>query len=324
MDDYRPGHRMLRILIVTLVPLFLSGSLFAQAWVPEKGEGFVALGYQRIAFDGHFTDAGVRRDRRQSRSNSGVFDIQYGIADRTALSLSIPYIGSKYTGLQEPFAATFVDDKTYHGTFQDFRFELRHNIEDKPLALTPFVALIVPSHKYQTVGEAAPGRHLVEFHTGVNAGRFLDQILPRAYVHGRYTYAFVEKDLGVPLNRSNVDLDLGYFVTSTLSVRALANWQWTHGGILFPYEADTPELFLHHDRLLRANFFHVGGGCSFSPSRTVDIDGAIVTFVSGSNTHYGTGLILGVTWYFKQGTSVPRINAANPVVDRRSAWREIP
>jgi hypothetical protein len=203
------------------------------------------------------------------------------------------------------------------GTLQDFRFELRHNIANNPVMLTPFIAAVVPSHKYETIGEAAPGRHLFEFHTGVNAGRFLDPILPRAYIHGRYTYALVEKDLGVPLNRSNIDLDLGYFVTLAFSLRALLNWQRTHGGLRFPLEVNTPELFLHHDRLLRANFFHLGGGCSFSLRRLVDIHGAIVTFISGSNTHLGTGVILGVTWRFRRANSLPRINAENPMAAPR-------
>lgn len=302
-------------ILIALVQVFLPWSLSAQAWLPEKGEGSLTLSYQRISFSGHFATDGVRVDRRQSRANNAVFEFEYGITGKTALSISIPYIASKYSGLQEPFTPVFVDDRTYHGTLQDFRFELRQNIANNPVVLTPFIAAVVPSHKYETIGEAAPGHHLFEFHTGVTAGRFLDPFLPRAYVHGRYTYAFVEKDLGVPLNRSNIDVDIGYFVTSSLSLRVLANLQRTHGGLRFP-EIDTPELFRHHDRLLRANFFHLGGGGSVA-LKSVDIHGAIVTFISGSNTHYGIGIILGATWRFGRGASVPRINAENPTAAPR-------
>jgi hypothetical protein len=108
------------LVVALLVQVLLPWSLFAQAWLPEKGEGSLTLTYQKIAFNGHFNTDGLRNDRRQSRANSAVFEFEYGIADRTALNAAIPYIASKYTGLQEPFAAVFVDDKTYHGNASRF------------------------------------------------------------------------------------------------------------------------------------------------------------------------------------------------------------
>lgn len=62
---------------------------------------------------------------------------------------------------------------------------------------------------------------------------------------------------------------------------------------------DTPEIHLNHDRLIRASFQHVGAGAGVALSNSVDLHGNFVKFVSGSDTHYGTAISLGITWRFQ-------------------------
>src|SRR5207253_1208432 len=123
-----------------------------------------------------------------------------------------------------------VDNQRYHGTTQDFRLELAGNAIKHPFALTPFCAVVVPSHHYDVVGEAAPGRDLKELWVGLNAGRFLAPVLPRSYVQARYTYVFSQRFENVSTNRSNVETELGYFVTAAFALSMQLSMQRTHGG----------------------------------------------------------------------------------------------
>lgn len=289
----------------------------AQAWLPPKGEGSVSTTYQNVNFSGHFNSDGSRQPVFQSRASNVVFEMTYGITDRLALTGSLPYINSKYTGKETPLNPSRFDDGSYHGTLQDFRFELRCNAVRRPLSVTPFFAAVIPSHGYEVIGEASPGAHRREFVTGVYAGRLLNPVLPRAYVHGLYSYAFVERELNIPLNRSNADVQLGYFVAPAVSVSFLWSWQRTHGGLSFDdiiREGGIGDIFVNHDRLVRSNFQHVGVGASLALSKSVDLYANVVKFTSGSNTHYGRAVSVGVTWKFQTRREAPAPSSGQPAV----------
>ena len=106
-----------------------------------------------------------------------------------------------------------LDTGNYYATFQDFAFALRYNILDRGLTVTPLVAATIPSHHYRTVGESAPGLDRLALHTGVSVGRLLDPLLPNGYIHGRYSYAFVQPFRGIPLDRQSAELEVGYAIT---------------------------------------------------------------------------------------------------------------
>jgi len=188
-----------------------------QAWVPPKGEGSVSVFFQNIDFAAHFNPDGSRDPAFSTRSKNVLFEVGYGVTDRLALNLTLPHVNNKFTDkVNKPFnlPINVVDDGSYHGALQDFRFELRYNAIRRPFTATPFFAAIIPSHGYQIIGEAAPGRHLREYIVGGYAGRLLNPVLPRAYVHGLASYAIVEREIDISVNRSNVDLQFGYFVPS--------------------------------------------------------------------------------------------------------------
>jgi len=281
---------------------------WAQAWVPPKGEGSVSIFFQNIDFAGHFAPDGSIDPAFATLSKNVVFEVGYGLTDRLALSLSLPQVNNKFTDkVNEPFnlPRNVVDDGKYHGALQDFRVELRYNALKRPFVATPFFAAVIPSHGYDPVGEAAPGRLFREYVVGAYAGRLLNPLLPRAYVHGLYSYAMVESAIDISLNRSNVDLEFGYFVLPSTSVSFIYSRQWTHGGLTFEHIFDTPAIFLNHDRLVRSNFQHVGVGAGFALSNSVDLHGNFVRYVSGSNTHYGTAISVGVTWRFQTRREPP-------------------
>ena len=164
--------------------------------------------------------------------------------------------------------------------------------------MTPFFSFIIPTHSYAFRGESAFGRHLREYALGVSAGRLLSPILRKAYVQGQYSYAFVQKANDIPLNHSNVDIELGYFLPRSLSVRGFGSWLKTHGGITLEQAFANPQLLPIHDRLVGASFWHLGTGASYSLNRSLDLSFSYVTYLAGTNTHYGRGITIGTTWNF--------------------------
>ena len=287
------------------------------AWLPFDGEASVSLTFQSLDYGGHYDETGSKFENVGSiQSFYGIAQFEYGLTDRIAFNARLPYITSRYTGSpnepnlvfilgqyedyqrSNPAAGTSVDTGGYYGTFQDFVFTLRYNVLERGITLTPVLSVIVPSHDYRTIGEAAAGQNLFALQTGVNAGRLLDPIAPNAYVHGRYTYSFVQSYRGIPLDRSTAEFEFGYGIAPIVVVRGLVNWMRTHGGIPFDEALKDLSLFLEHDRLLSSRHWHVGAGATVTLADTVDLETAFFTFVAGAAARYGVGVNVGLTWRF--------------------------
>lgn len=289
-------------------PLLVSATAFAQAWLPPKGEASFSFSYGNSFVKKHYFQTD-EFEGGHIRSNTVLIDVGYGITERLAVNIGIPYVSSKYYG---PLPHTLaIDDGTYHGTFQDYRIDLRYQALKAPFVATPFVAAIIPSHNYTFFAHSAAGRDLHEYLLGINLGRRLDPILSDGYVQARYSYAFVERVLGIRHDRSNVDLELGYFVTPSLGVRALGLWQYTHGGFeipidIEPFDPGNPRFF-HHDQLSRDNFLNIGGGLSYALTGSVDVFASYIKTVSGRNGHkIQQGLTVGASWSFSPTQVVRR------------------
>jgi hypothetical protein len=301
--DSRPWRRCFVVGVVVVALLSLASfQSSAQAFLPKKGEGSVAITYQDVHVAGHFLEDGSRLPVYQSRANNMILGLEYGLADRLALDASLPYMLTKYTGKEVPLnlPLNVLDDGAYHGTFQDFQFGLRYNIQRRHFAVTPFLTVVLPSHAYRTVGEAAAGANLRQLITGAYTGRLLNPIVPRTYIQGMYSYAVVEKAANIPLNRSNTELTAGYFITPSLSANFLWRGQWTHGGLSFSdiLQGSSSEVVRQLDRVTRQNFYHVGGGAGLSLTESVSTHFTFVKFVSGQNAHYGEGIFAGISWRF--------------------------
>jgi hypothetical protein len=118
--------------------------------------------------------------------------------------------------------------------------------------------------------------------------------------------------IDIPNNRSNASVEVAFLLTRKLATRGLVSWQHTHGGLRFgsptsaslpfPGEVDTPERLAQHDRLMRDNYWHVGGGVSYSFSR-MDVFASYIAFVGGTDTHAGGALTAGLSWPFELGSA---------------------
>lgn len=282
----------------------------AQAWTPPVGVGVVTLGGQWIDHTGHrLTDGTLVGGTSES---AAVFtEVEYGFTDRFAATAGLAYVFARWTDRgpePPPFPLQPVDTcYCWDSSFQDFTFSARYRLGDDPWAVTPLVRLVVPSHPYETRGEAVVGRNLDELQVGLAAAVRLAGLVPDATLQGGYSYAFVEKVLGIPNDRSSWSLAIGWAPTRRLHLHAEARWQRTHGGLrvgsptgdpfLPPGEVDTPERVAEHDRLLRDNSFHLGGGASFSFG-SFDVFLSHTSFVSGTDTHAGHAWTAGLTYAF--------------------------
>jgi hypothetical protein len=170
------------------------------------------------------------------------------------------------------------------------------------LVVTPLIELNDPSHPYEQFAHSLAGYDLREYRVGVNVGRRLDPILPRAFVQTRYTYAVVEKKLGIRPNRSRLDSQFSYFVTRRLSLSAIELLQITHSGLDFPkdFPSRKDERWRRHAQISRLNFLNLGFGAGFAVSERVELFGSYGTDVWGQNGHALNRIMtFGVNWNFR-------------------------
>jgi len=199
--------------IAALLPVAVAPA-FAQPWVPPKGEGTVSVTYQNYYVTGHFV--GVRgiptTDTGATHSKSLVADMDWGLPKSIGLTLSLPFIASKYTGPPGVYSVGGIethpgplDDGFYHGAFQDLHIEVRRMIDFGRFALAPHAGITIPTHEYATDGEAVPGRHRTDFQIGASAGTDISNFIPSSYVHARYSLAAAEVIDDLSSVRSSID-----------------------------------------------------------------------------------------------------------------------
>lgn len=291
----------MRAMFVVAVFEIVCAPCFAQAWIAPKGETTVSLTFHFSDFLGHLDRNGDKVYLGASRSQGLTLGVDYSATDRLAFGFSVPYTATQNGKDPSPVLhREGIDDGKYHATWQDYHFDVRYNMLMRPVVLTPFLTYVQPSHHYESIGEAGAGRDLRELRVGFNVGRLFDPVLPNGYVQARVGYIFSEKLIGIGTNRTIADLDLGYFVTPRFAPRLIASYQVSHGGLTDEVFAlpPTDPLFREHDRILRDTHLRVGIGASYAITPTLDVNAAYLTIVRGKNTHYGRGVLLGVSRTF--------------------------
>jgi hypothetical protein len=309
---------------------FLTTAALAQAWLPPEGEASLSLGYGNVYSNRHYLGGqlagvpgpigdSVQTYRGHIRAQSAGIQLGYGISDRFALSVGIPFITSVFQGVfdnthghnfnGEAPDQKYIDDGQYHGTFQDFTVGLRYQLFRGPVALTAFAGAVIPSHSYTYYAHSAAGRDLHEYPIGLSVGALLDRIVPGSYIEASYSYSFVEKVLGIYHDRSDFFVELGYFLTPSLSVRGVGTGTYTHGGLIYKdsHQDVTPELFIHHDQITHSEGILLGGGFSYALTGSTEVYAAYMTQVLGRSGHkINQSLSFGVSWNFSPQQLVRR------------------
>ncbi len=295
--------RALAALTTLILAGFCARDVKAQAWVPPKGEGSVSVLYQDLFVRDHFLAGGGRINRGEIHSDNLIVDVTYGLTDRIAVAFAVPFVQARYAGSNPHPRAQ--DNGEAHSGFQNLRFNVRYNAFDGPLTVTPFVGTNMPSHDYEYFAHAAYGTRVRELDVGTYVGRMLGPALPDTFVQVRYWYAFAERIAGIHHDRSNLDIEVGHFITRAVRVFAISTGQKTHGGIDTPdagWRVMPPDLGPHHDRVARLDMLEVGGGLQMTVTRSIDVFGSFMTALAGRNSHaLARGITVGASWSFGRG-----------------------
>ena len=310
--------------------LLLSGVCFGQAWVPDKGEGEFSVLYQNVYTRDHLDQNSHPVEVGKIRVLALVQGLDFGLTNKLAISAALPLVSGKYDG-KFPHALP-IDNGNYHGGIGDFRFSLRYQLRTHPLTFTPFLGISFPAGQYQHFAHSAIGSDMWEVGLGFSAGRRLDPWLPNAYFQTRYTYVITQnvsipsQNYSVRPNRSRIDAEVGYFVTSKVAVRGLASAQVTHSGLDFTdfppsIHLDTNQLWTHHDQISAIHYLNAGAGVSFALTRNMDSFVSFEKTAWGENGHaLNAGITVGLSWSFHAPWARPQTS----VIELPAAWRSKP
>ncbi len=287
------------------VPPVLAPRASAQAGVPEKGTGDISVAYQNFYTAEHTLGDGSRVNSGKIRVNGMVHALDFGLTDKLALSVSLPYGWGKYTGAvphQLP-----IDNGDYHVTAQDWNLGLRYNVRTRPLQVTPFFRMIIPSHGYEHFAHSAVGSRLHEAQFGIAVGRRLSPFLLNAYFQARYSFSVTTERLAnVRPLRSRFDAEFGYLLTRRLAVRGVLLTLISHNGYNFPQDypvaqrIPSNDRWVHHDQVSQVDSVNAGGGVSFELTPNWSVYSSLIRTAWGTNQHaLASGLSIGMSWSFR-------------------------
>jgi hypothetical protein len=138
--------------------------LFSQAWLSPKGEGSASVLFQYGIERLHAFADGRTKDRGHTFLTGVLVDVDFSVTDKLAVRVAAPYISGKYIGINghtlvrgRPETAVLSDNGSFHGSLQDFRFDVRYSLSRRALKVVPFFQTTTPSHDYPTLAHAAGG-----------------------------------------------------------------------------------------------------------------------------------------------------------------------
>jgi hypothetical protein len=289
--------------------MVIPSAALAQAWLSPKGEGTVSLNYQNQYVADHVFENGDAHDIGHILSHALTLDVDYSITGSLAVRVAVPFIAAKYYG-PTPHQLP-MDNGTYHSTLQDFTTDIRYRLNKRGVVVTPFFRAVIPSNSYTYFAHSAAGRDQREYHLGTNFGRRLDPLIPKAYIQAQYSYAFVERVLGIAANRSNLEVQPGYFLTPRISLLATGQWMYTHNGLQLNYNLANAGLsgdqWIHHDQIAKTSLLDLGGGTSLAIAPSWQMFLTVAHSIEGRNGHLHTAVVtIGVSRSFGTRSTVER------------------
>lgn len=284
------------VLFVTLWTL-LALPAFGQAIVLDEGQSSFGVAYQHTFVRYHIGFDGTKYDLGHIMAYAIRPEASYGITDRVTVDGDVNFSASKYVGAQ-PHGR--LDDGTFHSTLQDFHLGVRANVLTRPLFMTPFLRLTLPSHHYQLEGHTANGKGKVELTSGLYAGRDLGPSLPNAYFEMMASHSFVQRTTiqtdSERLNRTNASLEIGYSLTPSVTASIFGIGVRTHGGWDLPRTFHSNEEIFEHDRFDKSRDIQLGGTVAYSFRNGLSIYAGYLYTAEARTAHALAGPTLGLTW----------------------------
>ncbi len=275
----------------------------------------------------HSFGDGRTKDKGHMYTDALFVNTDFSFTDSLAVSIGAPFIASKYVGNSphllvrgDASTAVAVDNGDFHGGLQDFTFNVRYALtKRRALKITPLFQIGVPSRDYPSFGHASIGLNEKEYRVGVNLGRRLNPILPKAFIQGQYAFGMTPTvAAGVAPKRSYGELQLGYLLNRHISFEASSAFLYSHNGIVSDYNLFpgnlTVEQYLNHDRIARVSLVDFSASIGYQLNRSTNF------FISAGHTYYGTNSHLrylvttvGITKAFSTRMSAEN-SAANAVL----------
>jgi hypothetical protein len=273
-----------------------------------QGHGSISIGLQDTLVDGFRINnsivdhAGFGTDRLRAVQ----IDLDYFIADKWSLHAGIPFGSNKYNG-SEPHCPTtapavcqnnpnvpplspphpesaFLDDGSYHGTWQDWILGVSYHANFGSYYLTPSFTAYIPSHNYVHFAEAAVGQDIWRVEPSLELAHQFD--FSNIYYRLRYGYDYTQAThytySGISgskrVNHHRLDVELGYFFNEKLSGRAFTIAKKGQGFTAMELgpltEGFSNDLWFHHDQVSVHNYaaagvgadYHLGGKYTLSAS----------------------------------------------------------
>ena len=183
-----------------------------QAYIPPAGDGTVSVSFQSVHTSIQLDSKGTKGDGPETTDTQAlIWHVEYGLTDKIAVHASLPFMAVKYDGANphtvgRDLQPSVWDDGTYHSAFQDFYIGVRYGLVQSPrFAVAPFVEVVIPSHRYESQVQSAPGRDLRVLLFGAAVGGFLDGILPGLYYQSRISYGIAQSLVDIRPNRTGID-----------------------------------------------------------------------------------------------------------------------
>jgi hypothetical protein len=325
------AHRaFVRFLPAAALVLLPAQPSAGQAFIPEAGTGTVSISLQSVHTEPQLDVNGVKGfypdgSADTTDAQTFIWQVEYGLTKKIAVHASLPLVMARYEGLN-PHTEGFdgqpsnLDDGTYHGAFQDFYFGVRYALVQSPgIAVTPFVEVVIPSHRYEILAQSAVGRDLRMLLVGSAVGGFLDDLLAGLYYQTRISYGIAQKAVDLRANRTGIDSAVGYFVNPRFAVQFLQTFQYNHDGLYFIFEPafsagrsggrplTVDEFVKNHDRLLRGRVMTLGGGATYALNDSVGLFATLSTMAWGRSLQQPVrSLTVGLNWGFQTRRSSSR------------------
>jgi hypothetical protein len=289
------AHRLYESLALLLgLGMACTASAQNTVTVPGKGHGEGTIALQNLFIEDHAGADGVRNKVGTITTNTAFLNFEYGLTDRLALTVGLPYKSSKYSGttghnpatLDDDHGQHFIDDGKYHSGWQDMSVSVRYAWIRKKWMVTPYLTYGTPMRDYVTFAHAAVGTGQWRWEAGVSAGRQFSGRLRNLYFVGGLSYTWLQPT-DRRVDHATLSTELGWFFNEKWS--AHLNWsrQKTFNGFDFPadFPNRTDDHFFYHDMNLRNDFTNVGLGVDW---QATDRDRLFISqgrTIRGENTH---------------------------------------
>jgi len=295
--------------------LLLPDIVHGQVWLPRQGFATFGLTYSYFESGDHlfsedlggYSSRGYTADGKRiflgtESSHTVIGGLEYGVTDRIAAFVRLAWVSTKYDGRAPVNLES--DDGRWHQTLQDAAIEVRGQVYRGFVVVTPSIGFAFPTSDYFATGHAAQGRHLNALTLAVSAGATLSSV-PNMYVQGRYAFGMDEESHGLNLRQSQLEFQVGYYITPSLEVNVFNRNLATHGGVdwisrdpnapcVHCGDAANLDITVSNSRYVR-----VGVGTSYYVGRRLSFYGSATTTVFGENTVDANFLVLGTSVDFE-------------------------